>query len=303
MNVLVTGSHGLVGSALVPGLRADGHRVLRLVRDAPEGDDDVRWDPDAGSIDTAALAGVDGVVHLAGAGIGDKKWTAARKRLILDSRTRGTRLLAETLASLPRPPAVFVSGSAVGYYGDRGDDVLTEQAPPGDDFPAQVCLAWEGATTAASEAGIRVVTIRTGIVLAAHGGALQRMLLPFKLGLGGRIASGKQYMSWISLDDEVGAIRHLLTADGISGAVNLTAPAPVTNADFTAALGRAVHRPTVLPTPLAPLKVVFGDELVQHLLVRGQRVVPRVLEGSGYGFRHPEIGAALRAVLDAPAIS
>jgi uncharacterized protein (TIGR01777 family) len=302
VNVLVTGSHGLVGSALIPGLRADGHRVLRLVRDAPEGADDVRWDPANGYVDAAGLVGIDGVVHLAGAGIGDKKWTPQRKRLILDSRTQGTRVLAETLANLDRPPVVLVSGSAVGYYGDRGDEVLTEQAPPGDDFPAQVCLAWEGATAAAAEAGIRVVTIRTGIVLAAHGGALQRMLLPFKLGLGGRIGSGKQYMSWISLDDEVGAIRHLLTADRVSGPVNLTAPGPVTNRDFTAALGRAVHRPTLLPTPLTPLKVLYGDELVRHLLIEGQRALPRVLEGSGYEFRHSDIDAALRAALDAPAI-
>jgi uncharacterized protein len=295
VDVLVTGSHGLVGSALVPGLRADGHRVVRLVRDGTEGADDVQWDPASGTIDAGGLEGVDAVVHLAGAGIGDKKWTAERKQLILSSRTLGTRLLAETLAGLSRPPAVLVSGSAVGYYGDRGSDLLTEQAPPGDDFPAQVCLAWEAATVPAAEAGIRVV--RTGIVLAAHGGALKRMLLPFKLGLGGRIGSGAQYMSWIALDDEVGAIRHLLTADGVSGPVNLTAPNPATNSEFTTALGRAVHRPTILPTPLAPLKVVFGGELVEHLLVEGQRVVPRVLESSGYEFRHPDLDGALQAVL------
>jgi uncharacterized protein len=297
VDVLVTGSHGLVGSALVPGLRADGHRVVRLVRDRTEGADDVLWDPAAGTIDAGALEGVDAVVHLAGAGIGDKKWTAERKQLILASRTQGTRLLAETLAGLSRPPAVLVSGSAVGYYGDRGSDLLTEQAPPGDDFPARVCLAWESATLPAAEAGIRVVTIRTGIVLAAHGGALQRMLLPFKLGIGGRIGSGAQYMSWIALDDEVGAIRHLLTADRVSGPVNLTAPNPATNSEFTTALGRALHRPTILPTPLAPLKVVFGGELVQHLLVEGQRVVPRVLEANGYQFRHPDLDGALHAVL------
>jgi uncharacterized protein (TIGR01777 family) len=302
VNVLVTGSHGLIASALIPALRADGHRVLRLVRGAPEGADDVRWDPPSGFVDAAGLEGVDAVVHLAGAGIGDKRWTPERKRLILESRTQGTRLLAETLAGLGRQPAVLVSASAVGYYGDRRDDPLTEQAPPGDDFGAQVCVAWEGATAPASEAGIRVVTIRTGIVLAGHGGTLGRLLLPFKLGLGGRLGSGRQYMSWIALDDEVGAIRHLLAADRVFGPVNLTAPNPVTNAEFTAALGRAVHRPARIPTPLAPLRAVYGRELVD-LLVTGQRVLPQVLETSGYEFRWPEIDGALHAVLRAPAPS
>ena len=301
MDVLVTGSHGLVGSALLPRLRADGHRVVRLVRSAPEGSDDVRWDPDAGTVDAVGLEGVDAVVHLAGAGIGDKKWTPARKQLILESRTRGTGLLARTLAGLQRPPTVLVSGSAVGYYGDRGAEVLTEESAPGGDFPAQVCVAWEGAAAPAAEAGIRVVAIRTGIVLAAHGGALHRMLLPFKLGLGGRIGSGEQYMSWITLDDHLGAIRHLLTAESVSGPVNLTAPEPATNTEFTRALGAALHRPTLLPTPLLPLKAVYGGELVDTLLVEGQRVLPRVLEANGYAFGAADIDGALRAVLAAPA--
>jgi uncharacterized protein len=299
VDVLVTGAHGLVGTALIPKLRADGHGVRRLVRGEPEGADDVAWDPGAGTIDAAAIDGVDAVVHLAGAGIGDKKWTPDRKRLILESRTQGTRLLAETLAALDPAPRVLVSGSAIGYYGNRADEPLTEQAPPGDDFPAQVCLAWEGATAAASEAGIRVVTIRTGVVLAAHGGALSRMLLPFRLGLGGRIGSGRQYLSWIALADEVGAILHVIGNNRISGPVNLTAPNPATNAEFTAALGRALHRPTVLPTPVAALKAVYGSELVQHLLVEGQRVLPQVLEATGYTFRYPQLDAALHAVLDA----
>ncbi len=301
MNVLVTGAHGLIGSALIPKLRADGHRIIRLVRGEPEGGDDVRWDPAAGTIDAAALGGVDAAVHLAGAGIGDRKWTADRKRLILQSRTQGTDLLARTLAGLDPRPRVLISASAVGYYGNRGDTMLTEQAPPGDDFPAQVALAWEAATAPASDAGIRVVTIRTGIVLAAHGGALHKMLLPYKLGLGGRIGSGKQYMSWITLDDEVGAIRFLLEADRISGPVNLTAPNPVTNAGYTAALGEAVHRPTLLPTPLLPLKALYGAELVDQLLVGGQRAMPAVLDDNGYKFLHPDIEGALRAVLAAPA--
>jgi uncharacterized protein (TIGR01777 family) len=299
--MLVTGSHGFIGSALIPKLRADGARVLRLVRGEPEGADDVRWDPVAGTIDAAGLEGVDAVVHLAGAGIGDKKWTPERKQVIRESRTKSTDLLARTLAGLARPPAVLVSGSGVGYYGNRGDAELTEQAPPGDDFPAKLCVDWEAATAPAGEAGIRVATIRTGIVLAAHGGALHRMLLPYKLGLGGRIGSGAQYMSWITLDDHVDAVRHLLATETISGPVNLTAPNPASNAEFTHALGGALHRPTVLPTPLFPLKALYGGELVQHLLVEGQRVVPRVLETSGFDFTYPEIDAALRAVLAAPA--
>src|SRR6188472_4239155 len=261
MDVLVTGAHGLIASALIPRLRTDGHRVVRLVRGEPEGSDDVRWDPAAGTIDAAGLEGVDAVVHLAGAGIGDKKWTPARKQLILDSRTQGTDQLARTLAGLTRPPQVLLSGSAVGYYGNRGAEELTEAAAPGDDFPARVCVAWEAATAPAEEAGIRVVHLRTGIVLAAHGGALHRMLLPFRLGLGGRIGSGEQYLSWITLDDHVGAMRHLLATDSVGGAVNLTAPNPVTNAEFTRALGSSLHRPTALPTPLLPLKAVYGAEL------------------------------------------
>jgi uncharacterized protein (TIGR01777 family) len=301
VDVLVTGAHGLIASAFIPRLRADGHRVVRLVRTEPEGSDDVRWDPTAGTIDAAGIEGVDAVVHLAGAGIGDKRWTPARKRLILESRTEGTDLLARTLAGLSRPPKVLLSGSAVGYYGDRGAEELTEGSGPGDDFPARVCVAWEAATAPAEAAGIRVVHLRTGIVLARHGGALQRMLLPFKLGLGGRVGSGDQYMSWITLDDHVGAMRHLLTNDSVRGAANLTAPNPATNAEFTRALGAAVHRPTVLPTPLLPLKAVYGDELVERLLVIGQRALPRALEESGYRFTHTDVDDALRAVVAKPA--
>jgi uncharacterized protein (TIGR01777 family) len=260
----------------------------------------VRWDPAAGTIDAAGLEGVDAVIHLAGAGIGDKKWTPARKQLILESRTRGTDLLARTLAGLNRPPQRLLSGSAVGFYGNRGAEELTEASGPGNDFPAQVCVAWEAATAPAEEAGIRVVHLRSGIVLARQGGALGRMLLPFKLGLGGRIGSGEQYLSWITLDDHLGALRHLLAADDVSGPVNLTAPNPATNAEFTRALGAALHRPTVLPTPLFPLKVVFGAELVEAL-TEGQRVLPRLLEQRGYAFAHAQLDDALRAVVAAPA--
>jgi uncharacterized protein (TIGR01777 family) len=301
VDVLVTGSHGFIGGALIPRLRADGHRVLRLVRGETEGVDDVRWDPDADTIDAARLEGVGAVVHLAGAGIGDKKWTPERKQLILESRTRGTGLLARTLAELTDKPAVLVSGSAIGYYGNRGDEVLTEESGPGHDFTAEVVQAWEASTQAAEDAGIRVVKIRSGIVLAPHGGVLKRLLLPFKLGLGGRVGSGQQYMSWISLDDEIGAIAHAIGSDALRGPVNLTAPNPVTNAEFTRALGNAVHRPTLIPTPLAPLKVVYGSELVQSLLVDGQRVSSAKLLSDGYDFHHHELDLALDAILRAPA--
>jgi uncharacterized protein (TIGR01777 family) len=300
VDVLVTGSHGLIGSALLPRLRADGHRVMRLVRGEPEGSDDVRWDPEAGTIDTAGLEGIDAVVHLAGAGIGDKKWTPARKQLILESRTEGTDLLARALAGLTPPPQVLLSASAVGYYGNRGAEELTEESAPGNDFPSQVCQAWEAATAPAEAAGMRVVRLRTGIILSTRGGALGRMLLPFKLGLGGRLGSGQQYMSWIALDDHVATLLWLLEHDSVQGAVNVCSPNPVTNAEFTHALGAALHRPTVLPTPLLPLKLVFGGELVDAL-TEGQRVYPRVLEAHGYTVAHAQLDDALRAVLAAPA--
>jgi len=301
VDVLVTGSHGFIAGALIPRLRAEGHRVLRLVRGESEGLDDVHWDPDGDTIEADRLDGIDAVVHLAGAGIGDKKWTPERKQLVLTSRTRGTGLLARTLAALANPPRVLISGSAVGYYGNRDDDLVAEDAAPGHDFAAEVVQAWEAATAPAEEAGIRVVRIRTGIVLAAHGGVLGRLLLPFKLGIGGRTGSGRQYMSWIALDDEVGAILHVLTHDDVRGAVNLTAPNPVTNREFARALGAALHRPAVLPTPLLPLKVLYGSELVQALLVDGQRVSSAKLVASGYQFAHPELDDALRAILRAPA--
>jgi uncharacterized protein len=296
VDVCLTGSHGLIGTALIPRLRSDGHRVLRLVRGAPEGGDDVRWDPDAGTIDAAGLEGVDAFVHLAGAGIGDKKWTAARKQLVLESRTRGTGLLARTLAALDRKPSVLVSASAIGYYGNRGDEVLAEDASPGDDFGAQVCVAWEDATNPAADAGIRVVRMRTGLVLAKGGGVLQRMLLPFKLGIGGRLGSGRQYMSWITIDDDIAAILHLITTASVSGPVNLTAPNPVQNNEFTAALGRELHRPTILPTPMFGLKAVYGGELVDTLL-GSQRVSSAKLQASGFEFAHPDLDGALVAVL------
>ena len=298
MDVAVTGSHGFIGSALLPALTRAGHRPVRIVRGHAAGDDEIRWNPEAGTIDADGLEGVGGVVHLAGAGIGDKRWTDARKRLILESRTKGTDLLARTLAGLTRPPSALVSASAIGYYGNRGDEPLDEQSAPGNDFVARVCVQWEAATAPAADAGIRVARVRGGIVLGREGGVLSRLLLPFRLGLGGRIASGRQYMSWISIDDEVRAILHALTHGQVAGPVNLTGPDPVTNDEFTKTLGRVVHRPTLIPTPLFPLRARYGGELVRHLLVEGQRVLPNRLEATGYAFEHPTLEDALRAAVD-----
>lgn len=294
MDVAITGSSGLIGTALSAALRARGDVVIPIVRGDGRG---VRWDPVAGTIDAEALEGVGAIVHLAGAGIGEQKWTPEQKHAIRDSRVDGTTLLANALAGLARRPEVFVSGSAIGWYGNRGDEVLTEDSPPPPPaFLADVTREWEAATAPAEAAGIRTVHLRTGIVLSPHGGALARMLTPFKLGLGGRIGSGNQYMSWISIDDEVGAILHILDTPAIRGVLNATAPNPVTNREFTKTLGRALHRPTLLPTPLAPLKVLYGSELVQNLLVDGQRVMPDRLLATGYEFRHPDLADALAAL-------
>jgi uncharacterized protein len=298
MRVAITGSTGLIGSALVPALEAAGHEVARLRR---RGDTPPRWDPEAGTIDADALVGFDAIVHLAGEGIGERRWTPDQKQRILRSRTAGTDLVARTAASLDPKPSVFVCASAIGYYGDRGSEELTEDSPPGDNFLSEVVQAWEAATAPAASAGIRVVSLRTGIVLAHKGGALGRMLLPFRLGFGGRIGSGRQWMSWVSIDDVVGGYLYALTQASLGGPVNLTAPTPVRNEEFTKTLGRVLRRPTILPTPLLPLKVVYGPELVQQLLVDGQRVLPAKLTKCGYGFAHEELEDALRAVLQRPA--
>lgn len=296
MDIAITGSTGLIGEALRTRLTADGHRVVRVVRHEPTGSDEIRWDPAAGSLDAADLNGLDAVVHLAGEGIAEKRWTAAQKDRILTSRTLGTTLLAERLAAATDGPRVLVSGSAIGWYGDRGDEVLTESSPPGDGFLADVCRQWEAAADPAREAGIRVVHLRTGIVLDPDGGVLAKQLPLFKVGLGGRIGSGRQYMSWIAIEDEVGAICHLLDHE-VEGAVNLTAPDPVTNRAFTEALGAALHRPTVVPVPGFGPKLLFGGELVDELLLASQRVLPERLTESGYTFAQPELGPALRSLL------
>jgi uncharacterized protein (TIGR01777 family) len=296
MDVAITGASGLIGTAVGTALRARGDRVVTVGRDASA---DVRWDPMAGTIDGDALDGVHAVVHLAGESLGEKKWTPEQKERILESRVRGTELISTTIAGFATRPSVLVSGSAIGYYGDRGDETLTEASapPPPGNFLSDVCVAWEAATAPAESAGIRTVHLRTGIVLSRAGGALARMLLPFKLGLGGRIGSGRQYMSWVSIDDEVGAILHAIDHDTMHGPVNVTGPEPVTNAELTKAFGRAVHRPTLLPTPLAPLKVIYGPELVERVLVEGQRVFPAALEADGYTFRQRTIDEAFAAVL------
>lgn len=301
MEVAITGASGLIGSALARSLRVDGHTVRPLVRrassDPESGADSIRWDPAAGTIERDALDGIDAVVHLAGAGIGDKRWSPARKQEIRESRTRGTDLLAGALAGLPRPPAVFVCGSAVGYYGDGGDEELTEQSPPGADFLAGVVQAWEAAAQPAVDAGIRTVFLRNGVVLSADGGMLPRLVTLFRCFVGGRLGSGRQWMSWVSIDDEVGVIRFLFERGDLSGPVNVTGPSPATNAQFTKALGAALHRPTLMPVPAFAPRLALGREMADELLFVSQRSVPAVLTAAGYGFAHRDVAAALRAVL------
>lgn len=293
MKVAVTGASGLIGSALVPALQRDGHDVLRLVRRATRSADEIRWDPAQRRLDPAALSGVDAVVHLAGVGIGDKRWTAARKAAILDSRVDGTATIATAMAEAQPRPRVLLSASAVGFYGDSGERILTEHDPAGEGFAAEVVVRWEGATSAAQEAGIRVVWMRSGLVCAPSGGILGRVLPLFKLGLGGPLAGGRQYWPWISLADEVSAMQFLLAQD-ISGPVNLTGPEPVTNAEFTRILGRVLRRPAIAPVPAIALKTVLGAERAEQIVLIGQRAVPQALTDTGFSFTHPTAESALR---------
>ena len=292
MKVAVTGASGLIGSALVPALRARGHEVIRLVRRAPSAPDEVRWDPAAGTVDLAGLRGIDAVVHLAGAGVGDKRWTEAYKKEILDSRVQGTTTIAQAMASLDPRPSVLVCGSAIGYYGDTGDREVTEKSPQGAGFLADVVAAWEASAQPAVDAGIRVPLARTGLVVSSKGGAWKRLLPIFKLGVGGKVGSGKQYWSFISLRDEVAALIALLEDERYRGPVNLTAPHPVTNSEVTAAMGRVLGRPTVLPVPAFAIKAALG-EFSQDVL-GSQRVLPQVLEGDGFSWSDPTIDQAIQ---------
>lgn len=295
MKVLVTGASGFVGTALCAALEAAGDTVIRLVRAEPRGPAELRWNPAAGTIDTAALHSVvplDAVIHLAGENVGAGRWTPERKARILESRRTSTRLLADTLAGLEPKPAVLLSASATGYYGDRGEEVLEEASTPGNDFLAQVCQEWESAAEPARAAGIRVVHPRIGIVLSAEGGPLEKMLPPFRFGLGGPLGSGRQWLGWITREDVVGALQHALTTSTLSGPVNFVAPNPVRNVEFAGALGKALHRPALLPVPAFALRLLLGE--VADAILASQRIVPRRLLESGYPFRHPDLGPAFQ---------
>jgi uncharacterized protein (TIGR01777 family) len=301
MRVIITGSTGLVGRALVRSLLADGHEVTRLVRGDAQGfrapgTAAVHWDPERGEIDAPALEGHDAAVHLAGENVGEGRWDEEKKRRILESRVKGTTLLASALAGLSAKPRVLVSASATGYYGDRGDEILREESASGSDFLSGVCREWEKGTLQASQAGIRVVHLRIGVVLDGEGGALQRMLTPFKLGVGGKIGSGSQYMNWITLEDLIGVVRRAVEDESLRGPVNTVAPQQVTNAEFTKALGHALGRPTIFAVPAFAARLAFG-EMADALLMASTRVEPARLKEAGFRFKHPEIEGALRSVL------
>src|SRR5437667_1964838 len=293
MRIVVSGSTGLIGTALVQALKLRSHEVLPLVRRrVAVGEQAVAWDPERGMIDRDELEGIDVVIHLAGENVFGR-WSAAKKQRIRESRVQGTRLLSDGLVGLTRPPQALLAASAIGYYGDRGDEVVSEWSAPGEDFLAYVSRDWEGATTAAARAGIRVVNMRFGVVLTTAGGALAKMLPAFRLGLGGRVGSGNQYLSWIALDDALNAILHLLTKPDLVGPVNMTAPAPVTNREFAKALGKVLGRPAVVAVPAFALRMAFGAEGAA-MLQSGQRVLPARLIASGFSFSLQEVGQALR---------
>lgn len=299
MNILVSGSSGQVGRRLLPLLRASGHTVRRLVRREPKSADESFWDPAAGKLDPAALDGVDAVVNLAGDNIGEGRWTAAKKQRILESRTQTAGLLARMIGGLDHRPGVLVSASAVGIYGHRGDEELTESSEHGRGFLVDVCEQWEEMTIPARAAGTRVVNLRFGIILDTDGGALSKMLLPFKLGVGGVMGSGKQYWSWLTTDEAARIILFALTNESLSGPVNAVSPHPVTNAEFTKALARTLHRPAFLPMPAFAAKLALG-EMANDLILASARVLPRKLESAGYQFLNPEIQGALRHVIGRP---
>lgn len=297
MRILITGSSGLIGSALIPRLAAEGHQVIRLVHGRkPDGNDVAVWDPNTGKIETSALKQVDAAINLAGENIAGSRWTEERKKRIRESRVRGTQLLSESLAQLPEPPRVLVSASAVGFYGSRGDEILTEESPPGSGFLTEVCREWEAATEPARQKDIRVVNLRIGMVLSGKGGALAVMLPTFKAGAGGRIGNGLQFMSWIVIDDLTLAIADAIDNESLSGPVNATSPKPVRNVEFTKALGKVLGRPTIVPVPEFGIRLLFG-EMADELLLASQRVEPARLQAAGFEFQYPEIEAALNHVL------
>lgn len=295
MRIAVTGASGLIGSALVPHLRSAGHDVVRLVRRPASAPDEVTWDPQAGTVDLDGLAGTDAVIHLAGAGVGDHRWTDDYKREILDSRVNGTHTIVKAMTSLDPLPRVLISASAIGWYGDTGDRTVDETAPAGTGFLADVVRAWEAAADPARTAGVRVVHPRTGLVVSGEGGAWARMFPLFRLGLGGKLGDGRQYWSWISLRDEIRALEFLLEREDLAGPVNLTGPTPVTNAEVTSVMGSVMHRPTVLPAPAFALKAVLGEFSTEVL--GSARVVPGVLAEAGFAFEDPTIESAIRSAL------
>lgn len=297
MRIAIAGASGLLGQRLVPLLSEAGHSVVCLVRRAANGPQEIPWDPETGTLDAGRLEGIDGLIHLGGAGIADSRWSNARKAEIRSSRVESTRLLVDTLGRLKQRPQVFVCSSAIGYYGDRQDDVLPESAPAGRGFLADVCAAWEAEALRAAELKIRTICVRTGLVLSAQGGMLAKVLTPFRAGLGGRVGSGRQWMSWIAIDDMLAVLAWLVTAP-VSGPVNAVAPNPVTNEEFTRALGRVLKRPTFASLPAIAVRMMFG-EMGDELLLAGQRVAPRVLLENGFEFRHTEIEPALQAILAA----
>ncbi|MEO8477412.1 MAG: TIGR01777 family oxidoreductase [Actinomycetota bacterium] len=299
MDVAITGASGLIGGSLADALGQDGHRVVRLVRPQTRGSegDKVRWDPVGGTIEADGLEGLDAVVHLAGAGIGDTRWTRAHKQEIMRSRAEGTALLASALGRLQRPPTVFVCGTATGFYGDGGERELTEEAPAGEGFRAEVCRAWEAAALPVTDAGVRLVLLRTANVLSTNGGLLPFLLTPFKLGLGARFGDGRQWFPWITLEDEVAAIRFAITNGRLRGPVNAAAPAAVTNAAFAKTLGRVLRRPAPWWAPGPVLRVIAGKERADEALLSSAKVVPAVLQDAGFGFGDPEVEPALRRIL------
>ena len=298
MEILITGSSGLVGSALFDHFSLWDDEVTRLVRHAPESANEIQWSPDQKQVDVSLLEGFDVVIHLAGANIAGKRWTENFKTVIRDSRVNGTLLLSETLAKLKSPPKLLISASAIGIYGNRGETELTEEATLGDDFLANVCQEWEQATTPASDKGIRVVHLRTGVVLAKKEGALAKMLLPFKLCAGGIIGSGKQSWSWITLFDMIGIVQHIIDTDSLSGAINAVAPHPVTNKEFTKTLGKVLHRPTIFPMPAFMARLAFG-EMAESLMLASTKVKPMRLLESGYEFLYPQLKEGIEGVLKA----